>query len=247
LKVISVVAGKGGVGKTTMSIATVKALGKKYKVGLLDADITGANTHKFLEIVENFDFKGGSKEMKITPSKAKLDGIDIEFMSIALLSETFVHWNPGEHGDFIKQIIEQTEWDVDYLIIDAPPGTHDELIESLNFSDVVILVTIPSELSHMDAKRTIELLAYMEKPIAGQIVNMSHSICPKCGEKIEIFKGNKGLDGIPVIEEVPIMDGVPELDIDKLEKHINKPITIKVDKKSLKMFFLKMVLKRLGK
>jgi len=238
MKTIAVVAGKGGTGKTTISVAIAKALAEKYRVGLFDIDITGANAHKFLKIEQSYDVINDSKKgITIKPAIAEIDGKEIEFM-----------WKPGEHGEFVRQLFEKTRWNVDYLIIDSPPGSHDEIIEALKHSDVAVLVTLPSELSHLDAKRTVELLAVMEVPVAGQIVNFSHAVCPKCGERIELFKGKKGLDGIPVIQEIPFTDGLPEINVDRLIEAVNKPIRLKPSRgKSVKRNLLKMFLKNFGR
>jgi len=248
LKIVAVCSGKGGVGKTTISVSVAKALSQKYKVGLFDADLTGANCHKFLNMIENYDVINDGGTHTITPAKSKLDGHDIEFLSLALVSETFVNWRPEEYGQFVRQVLEHAKWDVDYLIIDTPPGTHSEVIESLKFADVVILVTLPAELSLLDVSRTVELLSNIEKPIAGQVVNMSYCVCPGCGKKIKIFKGGGGIKGVPVIDNIPISnDGLPNIDVSKLEKYINNPVTLSSNKKSLKSKILKAVLKRVGK
>ncbi|RLD17597.1 MAG: hypothetical protein DRI33_04900 [Caldiserica bacterium] len=246
--VLSVVAGKGGVGKTTISVAIAKALAEKFRVGLFDCDITGANSHKFLEIKETYDVIKEGNEIAIKPAIAEIDGREIEFMSIALVSESYVGWKPGEHGDFVSQLLEKTMWNVDYLIIDSPPGFHDEITEALKHTDGVILVTLPSELSHLDAKRTAQLLADLEVPAVGQIINFSSAVCPKCGERIELFKGKEGLDGMPVIQKTPFVEGLPNIDVDRLLKAIENPVKLKptIDK-SAKRNLLKMFLKGFGR
>jgi len=248
MKIASIVSGKGGVGKTTISVAIAKALAEKFRVGLFDADVTGANSHRFLEIKEPYNVIKEGNEIAVKPAIAEVDGREIEFMSIALVSESYVGWKPGEHGDFVNQLLERTTWNVDYLIIDSPPGAHDEITEALKHTDVAVLVTLPSELSYLDAKRTAQLLANSGVPVAGQIINFSYVVCPKCGERIELFNDKKGLEGIPVIQEIPFADGLPEIDIDRLLKAIENPIKLKPTiEKSAKVNLLKMFLRGFGR
>ena len=248
LKIIAICSGKGGVGKTTMSVSVARSLSQKYKVGLFDADLTGANCHKFLDIIENYGIENNDNCTIITPAKTKLDDSTIEFLSLALVSESFVNWRPDEYGQFVSQVLDHAKWNVDYLIIDTPPGTHSEVIESLKYADAVILVTLPAELSLLDVKRTVELLSNTGKPIAGQIVNMSHCICPRCGEKINIFNGDTHIEDIPIIDNIAILqDGLPNIDITQLEKSINNPVVLSTSEKSFKAKLLKAFLKRVGK
>jgi len=247
VKVIATISGKGGTGKTTISVAIARALADKYKVGLFDVDIGGANAHRLLDIKQSYDVKKGGTDVKIKPAVAEVDGRQIQFISIALVSESYVGWKPGEYGDFVKQLFNSTDWNVDYLIIDAPPGTHEEIVTALKFVDVAVLVTIPTELAHLDAKRTLELLCDLEIPVAGQFVNFAYAICPKCGTKIELFEHIDGVEGIPVIQRVPFCKGLPEINVDALLHAINNPIKVKMRRpKGIKRALLKMLLRRMG-
>ena len=231
MKVIATVSGKGGTGKTTISVAIAKTLASKHRVGLLDIDVSGANAHKLVNVVEPYDITSSGDGIKIVPAKAEVDGRQIDFLSIALVSESYVGWKPGQHGDFVEQMLTNTDWDVDYLVLDAPPGFHDDVIRALKHTNVTIFTTLRHPLAKLDAMRTFELLSDMEVPIAGQYINMAYVVCPKCGEKIRIFKDEVPLP-VPVIEEIPITDGLPELSYDKLMKAIKNAKVYKVKKRS---------------
>ena len=247
MKVVAVLSGKGGVGKTTISVAIARALTSKYRVGLLDADVVGSNAHRLVKVLKSYDISKVGDEERIIPAEAEIDGKTVQFMSIALLSESYVGWAPGEHGEFIEQIMKKTNWDVDFLVIDTPPGTHSEVLTALKYADVAILVTLPAELSHLDVRRTVELLADKKIPVAGQIVNMSYAICPKCGTELKLFRGSGGVEGIPVIQEVPFVDGLPEIDLESLLNAIENPIIIKPKRKPLKRALIKFLLKTASK
>lgn len=241
MKVVSVVSGKGGVGKTTISIEIAKTLSKKHKVGFIDADVTGANTHQIVKIVKDMHISD-----RIEPAVAEIDGNKIQYVSIALISETYVNWSGKTLSDFIDTVFK-SNWDCEFLIIDTPPGNHEENKEILKRTDVAVLVTIPSELSNLDLKRTIELLKDLNIPIAGVYINMSYIVCNKCGNIIKPFKCNiERISNIRVIEKIPFFE--INLDYDNLIYAINNPVKIKKSMKHLvKRKFVKMVLRGVGK
>jgi len=217
---VAVVSGKGGVGKTTITLAMAETLARRYKVGIFDADVTGANTHLQLKIIKDFEIIGET----IYPAIAELNGHKIEYMSIALVSDSYVLWKGDSVGDFVSQIMEKTKWSCDYVIIDAPPGTHADMLKAVECSDVVVLVTIPAKFAELDAVRTIELVREIGKPIAGMFINFTHVVCPHCGKEIKLF--DYGIDlPIPVIDKIRF--GSVSIDLDKLVYHLNNPVMLK--------------------
>jgi len=239
MKKIAVVSGKGGVGKTTISLAMSRALAERYRVGLFDADITGANTHLNLDIIKNFEIKGD----KIIPAMAELDGKKIEYMSIALVSDTYVKWKGDSVGEFIQQVIDKTNWNCEYLIIDGPPGTHSDAIKAIEISDIVVFVTIPTQFAYSDFEKVLKLVKDMKKPIAGVFLNFSSVKCPTCGNAFKLFE-NTFTYNIPVIQEIPFGD--VRVDLDKLMKHLETPVVL-MSKHSLKRELVKLFLRGIAR
>lgn len=240
MKTIAVMSGKGGVGKTTISLAIAKTLAKEYKVGLFDADITGSNAHKPCKIIKNVDVDF-TINPPIEPALVELDGLKFKLYSFGLFTEDYVYWDSKEYGNHIKQIFENTNWDVDYLIVDTPPGTHEEVKQVLSYADCVFIVTIPSELSYLDSKKTLELVKDKGKPLCGVIVNMDYVVCPNCDKHIKLFNHDLGDLSKYVVVRVPFCPGkIPNLPKTEIIKAIDNPFTFKTKNKKYK--FIKSLL-----
>lgn len=207
--VIGVVSGKGGVGKSfvTASLA-VKMAKAGYKVGILDADITGPSIPKMFGA--HGQVVGDDKGMY--PYETK-EGIKI--ISINLLmedEEAPVVWRGPVIAGAVKQFWNETVWgDVDYLFVDMPPGTGDvplTVFQSLPVEGIVI-VTSPQDLVRMIVKKAYNMAGQMDIPVLGIVENYSYLVCPDCGRKISVF-GESHIDevaeelGVPVIGKMPI-------------------------------------------
>jgi len=193
---IAIISGKGGVGKSlvTVNLATGLARnGRKGKIAILDADLTGPCIPKMLGL------KGrrlGHGPAGIQPS---LGLEDIKVVSMAFLlpsDEAPVIWRGPLKMGAIRQFLEEVAWgDLDYLLVDLPPGTGDEslsILQLLPEMDGVIIVTIPSEVSQAVVKKAVTFARKMNVPILGIVENMSGMPCPHCGEIIEVFSRGGG-------------------------------------------------------
>lgn len=207
---ILVMSGKGGVGKSTTAVNLAVGLHLQgFKVGLLDADIHGPSIPTMFGSVGT---RAGSDMDGLLPVEVK----GIKLMSVGFLLEhpdqPIIYRGPAKAG-LIKQFIHQVHWgDLDYLIIDSPPGTGDEplsvcqLIEDLSG---VIIVTTPQEVSLSDVRKSIQFCNKLEIKILGIIENMKGFVCPHCQTVTDIFPEHetfkqKMVKGIPVIGEIPV-------------------------------------------
>lgn len=215
-KVIGVISGKGGVGKSfvTASLAN-KLAAKGYKVGILDADITGPSIPKM------YGIKGAAKadDNGIYPMLA---GNGIKVMSINLLlptEETPVIWRGPVLANTVKQFWTDVIWgEVDYLLVDMPPGTGDvplTAFQSLPI-DGVVIVSSPQDLVKMIVKKAYNMADMMHVPILGLVENYSYVKCPDCGKEIPIF-GKSDIDAIAGELKVPVLGKMP-IDISYAEK-----------------------------
>lgn len=210
--VIGVMSGKGGVGKSfvTASLA-VQLANKGYKVGIMDADITGPSIPKMFGLTDTA--KGD--ESGIYPSETRNN---IKVMSVNLLLEHDdepVIWRGPVIAGVVKQFWSDVYWgELDYLLIDMPPGTGDvplTVFQSLPV-DGVVIVTSPQDLVKLIVKKAYNMAAKMDIPVLGMVENYSYIECPDCGKKISVFGESKIDDiaksmGLPVLGKLPI---VPE-------------------------------------
>ncbi|MFH2049522.1 MAG: Mrp/NBP35 family ATP-binding protein [bacterium] len=182
---IVVFSGKGGVGKTTVSIAISYGLNKhNYKAGLLDADITGPNVPKMLGLDEEVH----SNNNKIEPLYR--NGLKIISTANMIAADQAVAWRGPMRSRLLYQFLGRVNWGkLDYLVADLPPGTGDEIITLTQEMkpDMAVIVTTPQTISLIDSARAVYLAKEMKIPNIGIIENMSGFICPKCKEKIDIF------------------------------------------------------------
>jgi Mrp family chromosome partitioning ATPase len=208
-KVIGIVSGKGGVGKTLVSsllAVSMQRLGKS--VGILDADITGPSVPKAFGIHEKAD----ACEFGIIPRKSKM-GIDVMSINLLVENETDpVVWRGPVIAGVVKQFWTDVIWkDVDYLFVDMPPGTGDvplTVFQSLPV-DGIVIVTSPQELVSMIVEKAVKMAKLMNIPILGIIENMSYFECPDCGKRHKIYGDSHIEDiakeyGIPVLAQLPV-------------------------------------------
>ena len=206
--VIGVVSGKGGVGKSmvTASLANQKAK-EGYKVGILDADITGPSIPKMygLKGPANVDDKG------VYPAVAA-NGVKVMSINLLLPKETDpVVWRRPVVAGAVKQFWTDVCWgDVDYMFVDLPPGTGDvplTVFQSLPI-DGVILVTSPQSLVSMIVSKAVNMAKMMDVPVYGFVENYSYFKCPDCGRTVEIF-GKSKLSEIALEYSLPVLARLP--------------------------------------
>ena len=207
---IAVISGKGGVGKSTVTVNLAVAFAQKgNKVGILDADLHGPSVPRLLGLE-------GQRVKTGPPGAFPVDGpLGIKVMSIDffLPEEAPTIWRGPLKMKAISQFLSDIVWgELDFLFIDLPPGTGDEplsIAQLLPEMDGVVIVTMPSELSSAVVKRAITFAERLNMPIIGVVENMSGFVCPHCGQKTEIFRSGGGKRmaeeaGVPFLGSIPI-------------------------------------------
>jgi len=207
-KVIAVVSGKGGVGKSTVTSMLAVAMAKTGKrVGVLDADITGPSAPTAFGVTEC----QGANDQGLYPALTR-DGIQV--MSINLLlddSTAPVVWRGPVIAGAVKQFWTDVIWeDVDYMFVDMPPGTGDvplTVFQSLPV-DGIVIVTSPQDLVSMIVAKAVKMANMMHIPVLGFVENYAYLECPDCGKKINVF-GESKLDEIAAAFNLPILARLP--------------------------------------
>jgi ATP-binding protein involved in chromosome partitioning len=208
---IIVLSGKGGVGKSTVSVNLAFALSeKKYNVGLMDCDMHGPSIPKILGVEDRRPTTSdkGFNPVSVTPN--------LKVMSMGFLlsdNDSPVIWRGPMKMGAIKQFIGDVDWgDLDYLIVDLPPGTGDEplsIAQLIPQSDGAVIVTTPQDLALVSVRKSINFVKKMNMPVIGIVENMSGFTCPHCKKTIDIFKTGGGLKAsmdlqVPFLGKIPL-------------------------------------------
>ena len=237
---LAVVSGKGGVGKSMVTSMLAVALSKKgYRVGILDADITGPSIPKAFSVVDPVE---GDENGLYPPESA--NGIAVMSLNLMLQDETSpVIWRGPVIAGTVKQFYTDVIWgDLDYLLIDCPPGTGDvplTIFQSIKL-DGIVIVSSPQELVAMIVSKAANMADMMKIPVLGLVENMSYVKCPDCGKEIRIF-GESHIEsvaekfGYPVLARIPMDPTLAALvdagNIEALEENPLAEAVLTIEKK----------------
>ncbi len=209
--IIAVASGKGGVGKSTVATNLAVALAQSgASVGLLDTDVYGPSIPSMMGV----DEKPGFSDGKVFPVQAH--GVSLMSMGFVVDEEDAMIWRGPMASGAINQFITDVVWgELDYLILDLPPGTGDiqlTISQKLALSGSII-VTTPQEVALADVRRAARMFAQVDIPVLGIVENMSYFVCPGCGHREEIFAHGGGRAsaekmGVPFLGELPLAHGV---------------------------------------
>ena len=205
-----VLSGKGGVGKSTIAVNLAVWLSMQGKiVGLLDIDIHGPSIPKLLNLNNKGLQADGDKIKPILYSNT------LKIMSIGFLLQdesNAVIWRGPMKHNVIKQFVTDVSWgNLDYLVVDCPPGTGDEplsIIQLIGNADGAVIVTTPQQLSVIDVKKCITFCKQLNLPVLGVIENMSGFVCPHCNKRTNIFKATGGEQMVKEFN-VPFLGSIP--------------------------------------
>jgi ATP-binding protein involved in chromosome partitioning len=226
--IIAVAAGKGGVGKSTVSTNLAAALSRRgATVGILDADVYGPSIPQMMGAPERPpEVQTGNKIIPAIHYEMKV-------VSVGFFVERggAIIWRGPMVHKLLQQFIEDVEWgELDYLIVDLPPGTGDAQLSLSQLLPITgaVMVTTPQEVSIIDVEKALGMWQRVEVPVLGIIENMSGFVCPSCGHHEEIFTGGGGRKlaqraGIPFLGEVPLVPAVSRAGDDGMPLVVREP------------------------
>jgi len=205
-----IMSGKGGVGKSSVTVNVAAALADKgYKVGILDVDIHGPSVPTLLGLSGMLDADRGSL---VVPKQYNDNLRVISMESLLKDPDQAVLWRGPMKTSAIRQFISDTQWgELDFLVVDSPPGTGDESMTVLKTipEALAVVVTTPQEVSLSDVRKSINFLQYAKANILGVVENMSGLVCPHCHESIDLFKKGGGRElaeqyGLEFLGAIPL-------------------------------------------
>ncbi|MFQ5585838.1 MAG: iron-sulfur cluster carrier protein ApbC [Thermodesulfobacteriota bacterium] len=204
---IAVASGKGGVGKSTVSVNLALGLAKSgARVGILDTDLYGPSIPMMMGVKKPLQATGSQKLVPV-----ENHGVQLVSVGFMLDEETPLIWRGPMVMQLVKQFLTDVEWEaLDYLVIDLPPGTGDAqltLVQTIPLTGAVV-VTTPQDVALIDARRAIKMFQKVNVPIIGIVENMSSFTCPHCGETTEIFSGGGG-EKTSERYQVPFLGTIP--------------------------------------
>ncbi len=229
--VVGVISGKGGVGKSTVTGMLASQLAKKgYKVGVLDADITGPSMPRFFGInKKRAEIYPEGEGVRFVPV---VTGLGIKVMSLNLITEVEdepVIWRGPVINGVLNQMYQDTVWeDLDYLLIDMPPGTGDitlTVMQSFPLKEIIVVST-PQDMVSMIVKKLVTMAGKLSVPVRGVIENMAYIECGKCGERMNVFSKKSSEEhakylGLKLLGELPInLDFTEALENGKAEEYV---------------------------
>jgi ATP-binding protein involved in chromosome partitioning len=213
-KVLAISSGKGGVGKSTVSANVAVALARDgHRVGLMDADIYGPNIPRMMGVDRKPEVHGG----KIQPLEAH--GVKLISLGLIVERDAPAIWRGPIIMKVIQQFLRDVDWgELDFFLVDLPPGTGDAQLSLAQTVHIraAIIVTTPQEVAVGDSLRGAKMFERVGVPVLGVVENMSHFVCPHCGERTEIFLSGGGTRladelGVPLLGQVPLQARLPDL------------------------------------
>lgn len=230
-KIIGVMSGKGGVGKSTVSALLAKELSSQgYKVGVLDADITGPSMPRLLGISGERVY---TRDEKLIPAETA-EGIKVMSLNLMVKEESDpVIWRGPMIGEMVKQFYTDVHWgDLDYLVMDMPPGTGDVALTTMQSIPLsgVVMVSIPQDLVSMIVAKAVNMARKMNIEVLGLVQNMSYILCPDCSTEIRIFESEEADEflesmDLKLLGELPMTRDLNRISDGKLSEKIGETVT----------------------